>query len=284
MATFEAQVESLASISIDGSSTPTQAELTQFLTDGAKEIINSLPKSLLEKCASVDTLDNSTTTLTSINRKGIILNVLRDEGNGANDIGQPCRYVASHLRGKIQDSSEMDFATSTDPAYLIYNNALEVYPTPTATQQAFVYYVNYPEVSYSDSDISSLVLTGVTATNADPSVFTKSSHGLSTGDKVRLSGFNEMTELNGMVGTVNNSISANQFLIDGISGDPAETTGGQVSRLGGFPSEAEYLVVIYATIKSLEALYSGEEDIELYIPIINQLKEDYKSGLAQLVR
>ena len=281
MATFEAQVESLASISIGSSgTTPTQAELTQFLTDGAKEIINSLPKSLLEKCASVDTLDNSTTTLTSINRKGIILNVLRYDAI----IHQPCRYVASHLRGKIQDSSEMDVATATDPAYVIYNNALEVYPTPTATQQAFVYYVSYPEVSYSDSDISSLVLTGVTATNADPSVFTKSSHGLSTGDKVRLSGFNEMTELNGLVGTVNNSISANQFLIDGISGDPEETTGGQVSRLGGFPSEAEYLVVIYATIKSLEALYSGEEDIELYIPIINQLKEDYKSGLAQLVR
>ena len=279
MATFEAQVESLASISIDGSSTPTQAELTQFLTDGAKEIINSLPKSLLEKCASVDTLDNSTTTLTSINRKGIILNVLRYDAT----IHQPCRYVASHLRGKIQDSSEMDVATATDPAYVIYNNALEVYPTPTATQQAFVYYVNYPEVSYSDSDISSLVLTGVTATAADPSVFSKSSHGLSNGYEVRLSGFNEMTELNGMVGTVT-GIDANTFLIDGISGDPAETTGGQVSRLGGFPSEAEYLVVIYATIKSLEALYSGEEDIELYIPIINQLKEDYKSGLAQLVR
>ncbi len=279
MATFEAQVESLASIAISGSSTPTQAELTQFLTDGAKEIINSLPKSLLEKCASVDTLDNSTTTLTSINRKGIILNVLRYDAT----IHQPCRYVDSYLRGKIQDSSEMDVATATDPAYVIYNNALEVYPTPTATQQAFVYYVNYPEVSYSDSDISSLVLTGVTATAADPSVFTKSSHGLSTGDEVRFSGFNEMTELNGMIGTVT-GIDANTFLIDGISGDPAETTGGQVSRLGGFPSEAEYLVVIYATIKSLEALYSGEEDIELYIPIINQLKEDYKSGLAQLVR
>ena len=251
MATFEAQVESLASISIDGSSTPTQAELTQFLTDGAKEIINSLPKSLLEKCASVDTLDNSTTTLTSINRKGIILNVLRYDAT----IHQPCRYVASHLRGKIQDSSEMDVATATDPAYVIYNNALEVYPTPTATQQAFVYYVNYPEVSYSDSDISSLVLTGVTATAADPSVFTKSNHGLSTGDEVRFSGFNEMTELNGMIGTVT-GIDANTFLIDGISGDPEETTGGQVSRLGGFPSEAEYLVVIYATIKSLEALYS----------------------------
>ena len=42
MATFEAQVEALTSLSIDGSSAPTQAELSQFLTDGAKEILNSL--------------------------------------------------------------------------------------------------------------------------------------------------------------------------------------------------------------------------------------------------
>ena len=43
MATFEAQVEGLTSLSIDGSSAPTQTELTQFLTDGAKEILTALP-------------------------------------------------------------------------------------------------------------------------------------------------------------------------------------------------------------------------------------------------
>jgi len=100
----------------------------------------------------------------------------------------------------------MDFATKTDPAYLIYDNILEVYPTPTASENAKVLHVIFPSVAFGDSAIAN------------------------------------------------------------------------------FPSEAEYLIVIYATIKSLEALYSGEEDIELYIPIINQLKEDYKSGLAQLVR
>ena len=42
MATFEAQVEGLTSLSIDGSSAPTQTELTQFLTDGAKEIFNAI--------------------------------------------------------------------------------------------------------------------------------------------------------------------------------------------------------------------------------------------------
>ena len=45
MATFAAQVEGLTSLSIDGSSAPTQTELTQFLTDGAAEVINSMPLS-----------------------------------------------------------------------------------------------------------------------------------------------------------------------------------------------------------------------------------------------
>ena len=41
MATFEAQVEALTTISIDGSSNPNQTQLTQFLTDGAKEVLNA---------------------------------------------------------------------------------------------------------------------------------------------------------------------------------------------------------------------------------------------------
>ena len=86
MATFEAQVESLASIAISGSSTPNQTQLTQFLTDGAKEIINSLPKSLLEDCADVTTLNSSSPKLTLVNQKGLILAVLRND----QVIDQPC--------------------------------------------------------------------------------------------------------------------------------------------------------------------------------------------------
>ena len=63
MATFQAQVEGLTSLSIDGSSAPTQTELAQFLTDGAKEIINTLPPQLKVKCMSVSILNNSSTTL-----------------------------------------------------------------------------------------------------------------------------------------------------------------------------------------------------------------------------
>ena len=43
MQTFEAQVEGLTSLTITSSSSPTQTELSDFLSDGAAEIINAMP-------------------------------------------------------------------------------------------------------------------------------------------------------------------------------------------------------------------------------------------------
>lgn len=43
----------------------------------------------------------------------------------------------------------MELATVTDPAYVIYDNTLEVYPTPTANQTAEVEFVSFPTVDAS---------------------------------------------------------------------------------------------------------------------------------------
>ena len=201
MATFEAQVESLASISIDSSgTTPTQSELTQFLTDGAKEVLNALPKTRQKLFTTSNALNDSSPTLTLGGSE--VFGVVRNDDT----INQPCREIAPQLEGRVKDSSDMAFATATDPVFFIRDNVLNIIPTPTNAQSGIVQTLNYPAVAFNDSAIAK------------------------------------------------------------------------------FPDDGEYLVPLYATIKSLEALYSGEEDIELYIPIINQFKEDYKSGLAQLVR
>ena len=55
-----------------------------------------------------------------------------------------------------------------------------------------------------------------------------------------------------------------------------------VSAISNFPNEAEYLVVIYAAIKNLEHLSVDEEDPELYLPIIQNLKQDYARGIQAL--
>ena len=55
-----------------------------------------------------------------------------------------------------------------------------------------------------------------------------------------------------------------------------------VSAIANFPNEAEYLVVLYAAIKNLEHLSVDEEDPELYLPLIQNLKQDYTQGLQML--
>ena len=148
MATFEAQVEGLTSLSIDGSSAPTQAELTQFLTDGAAEVINAMPRSLKFLCATEDTFTSTAVgseaeTLESSS----VISVTRNDGT----IDQPCREISALLRGRASDSDDMIAATATDPVYYVYNGKLNALP---ASGNCKYLEVNNPVVAYSDSSIS----------------------------------------------------------------------------------------------------------------------------------
>jgi len=144
MATFEAQVAGLTSLTIDDSSSPTRAELNQFLTDAAKEIINVLPASLLKICSSQQTFTSgSADTLNT----GKVLEVLRNDG----DIEQPCRKINSFKRGRVSDSEDMDYATVTDPVYFIKNNTIDILPAGGSCKYSEV---QYPTVSYTHEAIS----------------------------------------------------------------------------------------------------------------------------------
>ena len=144
MATFEVQVEGLTSLTIDGSSAPTQDELTQFLTDGAKEIINNLPGHLLPLCASSNTFTSgSADTLVT----GKILNVFRNDG----DISQPCRKISAKHKGRVSDPEDMAHATITDPVFFIDNNTLDVLPSGGSCSYSAV---AYPSVAYGASAIT----------------------------------------------------------------------------------------------------------------------------------
>jgi len=148
MATFEAQVEALTSLDIDGSSAPTQTELSQFLTDGAKEILNALPRSKQSLFTTSNDLNGSSPNFTVLGSE--IFSVTRDDGT----INQPCRIVRPELNGRIRDADDMMAATATDPAYYITNNILSVVPEPTNAQNAHVHTLNYPTVAFGDSTIA----------------------------------------------------------------------------------------------------------------------------------
>ena len=145
MATFQAQVIALTGINISSSGTnPTEAQLTQYLTDGAKEVINHLPKHLLPLCSSEQSFTSGTPNTLNT---GKVLNVFRSDG----DIKQPCRQIDSSYKGRVLDSDDMDYAFVTDLVYYIENNTMDVIPSIGSVTYSEV---QHPAVAYSDSNIS----------------------------------------------------------------------------------------------------------------------------------
>ena len=166
MANFDDRVMGLTGLTISGSSSaPSQAELTTFLTDGAREIINILPPSLQEYCIGATSIDDTDTTLAihSKTNMGKILYVTRESATASAE--KPCRKIPAAFKDLASDSTSLKyFGTSSDPVYWITGTQtndttttttiLEVYPTPTSAQSAIIYHIAYPAVAYNNSTIS----------------------------------------------------------------------------------------------------------------------------------
>ena len=148
MATFEAQVEALTSLSIDSSSAPTQTELTQFLTDGASEVINAMPQRLKYLCATQDTFTSTAFGSESeVPKSAQILSVTRAD--------EPCRQIPAESAGRASDSSafassHMEKATATDPVWYIYNGKINALPASGACKYLEIV---KPTVAYGDDSM-----------------------------------------------------------------------------------------------------------------------------------
>ena len=113
MATFSAQVVDLVGAFSD------ETALDSFITEGANEVINAMPRAVMERVAEETTFTN---TVSSEGHK--VLAVLKNDGT----IDQPCRKVPAFKRGRIQDSSDMEYATSSDPAYYVQDSLITLFP------------------------------------------------------------------------------------------------------------------------------------------------------------
>ena len=116
MATFSAQVVDLIGAFSD------ETALDSFITEGANEVINAMPRSMRERVAEETSFSNTTSSEGSK-----VLHVLRNDGT----IDQPCRRIPARHRGRIQDSSDMQYATATDPAFYIQDALVTIFPTGT---------------------------------------------------------------------------------------------------------------------------------------------------------
>ena len=151
MQTFEAQVEALTSLSIDSSSSPNQTELSDFLSDGAMEVINAMPKNLKYQCATEDTFTSTafgSETSDQVLTSSEILSVTR--------VNEFCRKISAEQALKASDSSafassNMEKATATDPVWYIYNGKINALPASGACKYLEV---NRPSVAYNHTAMS----------------------------------------------------------------------------------------------------------------------------------
>ena len=146
MATFQVQVEGLTGLSIGTS--PTAAELAEFLKDGVIDVTNrcvQLKPQTREDFVRASSTQSSNGFTTS---GADILSVIREAGADGDTDGSTawrnCRKVSSHLRSRVVDTESLHFASKYNPVYIINNNStVNVYPVPDGTNDGYrVYYIN----------------------------------------------------------------------------------------------------------------------------------------------
>tara|TARA_R100001594_G_scaffold148096_1_gene202474 strand:- start:2117 stop:2776 length:660 start_codon:yes stop_codon:yes gene_type:complete len=155
---FAAEIHALSGFDADDTSTTSSSgetlstHATQWLTDGAKEVVNLSSNSSKYKSiiSTTNTLNTSSPTLTL--NDGNVSNVVFYDGTRL----QSCRMIPANMKGRVNDVNDlMNFATSSDPVCWINAGVLEIFPTPTDSNYGKADTLNYPTVTYSDSSISS---------------------------------------------------------------------------------------------------------------------------------
>ena len=144
MATFQVQLEDLA-----GGSSVDTAAMSDWLTAGARTVLDVLSPTKLQRIASNT---NFTDSLDVEGKK--ILAVTRKDANNSNRY-MPCRGLTPNSMGKVLDSNYMEYASTSDPAYIVHNDVLNTYPQSVASNDSRVVYINSGiTVAYGDSSIS----------------------------------------------------------------------------------------------------------------------------------
>ena len=124
--------------------------LADWLNDGAREIINVLPASLIVKCAK-ETYITSSEGLDDFDTRGAILGVTRYDDTRY----QPCREIPGSYRGRANDSDDLvHYGTSSDPVFWKWNNTLGLYPEPSSGNPVAIQHVSYPVFDTTGADLN----------------------------------------------------------------------------------------------------------------------------------
>ena len=146
MANFATRIKDLTGFDADTSAK--QASVNDWLSAGARSVLNILPFNKLERIASTTTFQDSQ----DVEGKKIISVMRKDENNSSKLM--PCRQVSSALKGRVTDSSYMEAASTSDPVYYIENDVLNVVPTHSDSNSSSLVNIDTSiTVAYSSSSI-----------------------------------------------------------------------------------------------------------------------------------
>ena len=223
------------------------SEANLWMVEGVKEVValaSKLNPSLMPLFAVSTSFGASTYTYTLSDTEKVLNVYLND---GTNDY--ECNLIPITLKRYAGTSGSIHKAIVTAPVYYLENGSINVLPesgTAKANIVAFGESVNVAnDTGLGDSVVN---LAGVTtdAPTAGTAVsFTSNAHGLSNGDRVKLSGFTQ-SYFNGIVSEVESG-TANAFELEGIVGNGSINTdsGNVQSVVGGFPSGFYILPILY---------------------------------------
>ena len=149
MATFHLQVEGLTSLAIDGTSTPTEAELSQFLIDGVLEVttkwllVSPQDRNLFVR-ESAEYDSNSSSPFSD---EVDLVSVLREAGTTGDF--RFCKEIPVALESRAQETSSLFYASKYHPVYTRNaNGVIKVFPEPTgggANSYKVLYINNEPK-------------------------------------------------------------------------------------------------------------------------------------------
>ncbi len=155
MATFHLQVEGITGLSIDGSSSPTQDELTEFLKDGVIDVTNrTILARPRESFSFLRSSSESVTQYGLSNSVGKIINVVREAGTD-ND-WRNCKLSSLGMQSRLTDVDSLHFVSKYNPAYVVGDDgSIGVFPVPSSggANSYKIYYVNSSPVNSSDASL-----------------------------------------------------------------------------------------------------------------------------------
>jgi len=104
--------------------------LSDWLTAGVRLVLNAMPIDKLDRVASNENFTNTV----DVEGKRILSVLRRDENNSG--VSMPCRKLPPSMMGKVNDSNYMEAAGTSDPAYIIFDKVLNIFPTVVSTNHS----------------------------------------------------------------------------------------------------------------------------------------------------